>query len=247
MPLLDISNELLLCISENLQSERDINAFTRTNRRLYYLLNSYLYRYNVRKFRGWALLWAAEHGREVTAQRLLEEGTKAYVNVQFYGRTALYAAAEEGHISVVKLLPEALEVDLKDDDGRTPLSWAAGNGHEAVVKLLLEKGAELESKDQKNGGKPLSWAAGEGREAVVKLLLEKGAELESKDRKNGRTPLSWAAERGHEAVVKLLLEKGAELESKDHKYGQTPLSRAAEMGCEAVVKLLLEKGAELES
>ena len=48
---------------------------------------------------------------------------------------------------MVKLLPEALEVDLRDDDGRTPLSWAAGNGHEAVVKLLLEKGAELESQD----------------------------------------------------------------------------------------------------
>src|SRR5436305_2888378 len=174
MSLLDVAIELLLCISENLESERDINAFTRTNRCLYYLLNSYLYRHNVRKFRGSALLWAAEHGREVMAQRLLEEGAKAYVNVQFYGRTALYAAAEEGHISVVKLLPEALEVDLKDDDGRTPLSWAAGKGHEAGVKLLLEKGGELESKDNINGRTPLSWAAGEGHEAVVKLLLEKG-------------------------------------------------------------------------
>ena len=64
----------------------------------------------------------------MTAQRLLEEGAKAYVNVQFYGRTALYTAAEEGHISVVKLLPEALEVDLKDDDGRTPLCGLQGMG-----------------------------------------------------------------------------------------------------------------------
>jgi ankyrin repeat protein len=72
-----------------------------------------------------------------------------------------------------------------------------------VVKLLLEKGAELESKDEDWGQTPLSWAAGSGHEAVVKLLLEKGAELESKD-KYGQTPLSWAARSGHEAVVKLL-------------------------------------------
>jgi ankyrin repeat protein len=72
-----------------------------------------------------------------------------------------------------------------------------------VVKLLLEKGAELESKDN-NGRTPLSYAAGKGREAVVKLLLEKGAELESMD-KYCRLPLSYAAEQGHKAVVNLLL------------------------------------------
>ena len=95
MPLLDISNELLLCISENLESERDINAFTRTNRHLYYLLNSYLYRHNVRKFRGSALLWAAEHGREVTAQRLLEEGANIRVKTNNEPR-ALTAAQGRG-------------------------------------------------------------------------------------------------------------------------------------------------------
>jgi ankyrin repeat protein len=50
-----------------------------------------------------------------------------------------------------------------------------GKGHEAVVKLLLEKGAELETKDNYRGRTPLSWAAEKGHEAVVKLLLEKGA------------------------------------------------------------------------
>jgi ankyrin repeat protein len=56
-----------------------------------------------------------------------------------------------------------------------------------VARLLLEKGAELEPKDDKYDKTPLSWAAEKGHEPVVKLLLEKGAELESKD-KEGQTP-----------------------------------------------------------
>jgi ankyrin repeat protein len=66
-----------------------------------------------------------------------------------------------------------------------------------MVKLLLEKGVELESKEE-HGWTPLSCAAMNGHETVVKLLLKKGAELESKDER-GQTPLSKAAENGHEA------------------------------------------------
>ena len=87
------------------------------------------------------------------------------------------------------------------------------NGHKAVVKLLLERGADVESKDDA-GQTSLSRAAWNGHEAVVKLLLERGADVESKD-DAGETPLSWAARNGHEAVVKLLLEKGANVESKN--------------------------------
>jgi ankyrin repeat protein len=68
----------------------------------------------------------------------------------------------------------------------------------AVVNLLLEKGAELDSKDD-NGRTPL-WYATDGREAVVNLLVEKGAELDSKDN-HGLMPLFYAALWGREAVV----------------------------------------------
>jgi hypothetical protein len=151
--------------------------------------------------------------------------------------TGVHLAAYFGLTGVIMaLLKNRHNPDVKDTYDRSPLSWAVEKGHEAVVKLLLEKGAELEAKDNRYGQTPLSWAAVKGHEAVVKLLLEKGAELESKDNGSGRTPLSWTVENGHEAVVKLLLEKGVELESKD-KWGRTPLSWAAENGHGAVVKL----------
>ena len=87
MFLLDLPNELLLSIADRLELERDINAFARTNRRLYYLLNAYLYRHNMQKFGGSALLWAAEHGREVTAQWLLGEGAAADIHVRARDRS----------------------------------------------------------------------------------------------------------------------------------------------------------------
>jgi ankyrin repeat protein len=91
------------------------------------------------------------------------------------------------------------------------------------VKLLLEKGAELETKDNVSRT-PLSYAASNGQEAVVKLLLEKGAELETKDNV-GQTPLLWAAEYGHEAVVKLLLAKDDVDPNPKDTDGCVPASR----------------------
>jgi ankyrin repeat protein len=129
----------------------------------------------------------------------------------------------------------------------TTILIAAYFGLEGIVKLVLEKGADIESKDDKWGETALLWATENGHETVVKLLLEKDADIESKDDKWGKTALSWAAQYGHETVVKLLLEKDADIEAKDNKWGGTALLWATENGHETVVKLLLEKGADIES
>jgi len=114
------------------------------------------------------------------------------------------------------------------------LTWAAEGGHEAVVRLLLEKGADIEAKDEFEET-ALIKAAEYGYEAIVRLLLEKGADIEAKD-KCGRTALirvAWY----REAVVRLLLEKGVNVKAKDHS-GETALIKADKFGCKAVVRLL---------
>ena len=103
MPLLHLANELLYRISENLELERDINAFAQANRRLYRLLNTYLYRYNIRQSGSSALLWAARHGQEVTAQKLLRERADDQATSHCY-RAPLCEAAHKGHKGIVKLL-----------------------------------------------------------------------------------------------------------------------------------------------
>ncbi|KAK0623844.1 ankyrin repeat-containing domain protein [Immersiella caudata] len=158
---------------------------------------------------------------------------------------ALLWAAVYGYKDVAELFLNN-KADIKSRDqsfGQTPLSWAAERGHEGVV-VLLDKGADIETRDQV-GRTPLLWAAENGHEGVVVLLLDKGADIETRDQ-IGQTPLSWAAENGHEGVVELLLDKGADIETRN-QVGRTPLSRAAGDGQEAMVKLLLRRGADIES
>jgi ankyrin repeat protein len=209
MLLPNLPNELLLCISENLQSEGDINAFSQTNRRLHDVLNTYLYRHNVQRLGSSGLWWAAKNGQEVTAQRFLEEDTDVDAKDTPNNRTPLNWAAEKGHKVVAKLLLDTgkVDADSKNKDGWTPLLLAARGGHEAVVKLLLDTGkVDADSKNE-FGLTPLLLAAWNGHEAVVKLLLDTGkVDADSKDR-YGRSSLFLATENGHKAVVKLLERK----------------------------------------
>ncbi|KJK78107.1 hypothetical protein H634G_06690 [Metarhizium anisopliae BRIP 53293] len=188
------------------------------------------------------LLVASYFGHGAIVKLLLKRGaTDLEAKDGEYNRTALWWAARNEHVAVVKLLLEQganIEATDAEYDG-TPILWAAEYGHDTIVKLLLEKGAYIESRDKYTGSTPLSRAAQNRHLAIAKLLLKKGADIKSKDKHSGWTPLSWAVVKGHEAIVKLLLEKGANVESK-HNEDRKPLSLAKARGHEAIAKLLLE-------
>ncbi len=71
---------------------------------------------------------------------------------QSTGWTPLHAAAQNGHINVVKLLltkgatVDAAMSDAGQSTGWTPLHVAAQQGHINVVNLLLTKGAYVGAK-----------------------------------------------------------------------------------------------------
>ncbi|KAH0544335.1 hypothetical protein FGG08_001476 [Glutinoglossum americanum] len=199
---------------------------------------------NFDDFKAFVLLFAVKDGCRDVIMRLLENPTSESGSSESDSFcNALVVARTLASQSIRHQLSDGLHEGPKRNSIRMPLlPWAASKGHEAVVRLLIEKGAELDLKDEV-GWAPLSWAAEKGHEATVKLLIEKGAKFDSKDRR-GQTPLLWAVEKGHEAT--LLIEKGAEFDTKD-RYGRTPLLRAVEKGHEATVKLLIEKGAKFDS
>jgi ankyrin repeat protein len=122
----------------------------------------------------------------------------------------------------------------------------------ATAKLLLEKGANIEVRDQYYGATPLLLAARYGETAVVKLLLEKGAKIEAKDPSGGTALMAAACEcpgidlPDTSGSVRLLLESGADIEAED-KEGRTALMAAAGWGRGWIVKILLDKGARIEA
>lgn len=122
---------------------------------------------------------------------------------------ALQAAANRGHVSVVRLLLEKYSYpNCRGTTDRTPLSYAAEGGHEEVVRLLLQFDEVDVNACDRNGRTPLSYAAENGNAATVSLLLSLDKVDENMTDGLGRSALSYAAERGHTECVKLLLSQG---------------------------------------
>jgi ankyrin repeat protein len=154
MSLLHLANELLCSISENLESERDINAFAQANRHLYRLLNSYLYQQNIRQSECSALLWAAQHGQEATAQKLLRELVNYQGASDCYG-TPLCVAAMKWHEHIVELLLDnGAGINVQVERYGNALQAASSSGQKRVVNLLLSKDANVNTQGRCYDARP---------------------------------------------------------------------------------------------
>ena len=124
----------------------------------------------------------------------------------------------------------------------TPLHNAAENDEAKVVASLLDRGADIEARNEK-GSTPLHVAAEYNESEVVALLLDRGANIESHT-KRGVTPLHLAAAHNKPEVVALFLDRGANIEARPES-GRTPLHFAARYNKPEVVELLLDRGANI--
>ena len=145
----------------------------------------------------------------------------------FYGCTALWVAASNGHLAVVRFLIEQnAEVDAGTSINSTPLRTAVFSGHLDIVRCLVENGADV------NGRRiflydlstPLMVACDNDRIDVASYLVENGADIHLEDN-IGNTALHVAAKRGHVELVAKLLALGAE-QKQNHKC-LTPLLAAS--------------------
>ena len=71
-------------------------------------------------------------------------GKHAIMNA--WGKTALHAAAYQGHDEMVEVLVQAgADLEAAGNDGLTPMYLAAQQKHQSVVQALLKAGAQLET------------------------------------------------------------------------------------------------------
>lgn len=93
------------------------------------------------------------------------------------------------------------------EQGITQLMRSSLNGDESAVRSLLDRGADVNARDN-DGETALMAASFSGHVGVVKLLLDRGAEVNGRSR-TGWTALNLAVKRSNDEVRRLLLANGA--------------------------------------
>jgi ankyrin repeat protein len=146
-------------------------------------------------------MWeAVRQGDAAAVTALLDKG--ADVNAKFrYGATALFKAAERGHLEVAKvLLARGADVTVKDTFyGATAITWALNNKHVEIVRLLLEK-------DASSVEDVLGTGVSEGNIALVEMALAKGG---AKPETLTAALASVADDKDKTAIADLLKKAGA--------------------------------------
>ncbi|GAB2227037.1 hypothetical protein Droror1_Dr00008836 [Drosera rotundifolia] len=129
---------------------------------------------------------------------------------------ALASAATHGDVDALRLALDNLNGSINEpvEDGDTLLHLSCLYGKFPCVQLLIERGADIEVKDE-DGAIPLHDACAGGYYNIVELLLNSATSPDQKKRVldtadyEGDTPLHHAARGDHDNVVRLLLDNGA--------------------------------------
>jgi ankyrin repeat protein len=245
MNILDLPPEILLIIVSFLSKEHDIHVLTLTNRTLYTLANPHLYTNNARHHNSSALLWAAEHNKQPTADLSLRHGGNINT-ADDDGRTPLFWATWEGHDDLAQFLlrtaKDKIDINAQENRGLTPLNYACMKGCVEIVRMLLETGNADVNTPENGGLTPLGSAAQIGNIPIVTMLLAtEGVNVNAVDSIFARAPICLAADCGYADVVRLLLETGKV--DLDHNWAvQASFFWAVDRGFDGVVRLLLQTG-----
>ncbi|KAG6403730.1 hypothetical protein SASPL_135958 [Salvia splendens] len=166
------------------------------------------------------------------------------------GETALYAAAECGHVELVEEMIKYYDAGfatLKAKNGFDAFHIAAKLGKLGVLKVLMEADPQLPATVDQSNTTALHTAAAQGHVEVVSFLLESNSSLVTIARNNGKTALHSSARYGHTEVVKAILGKEAGIAKWQDKKGQTALHMAVKGTSTDVVDQLIAADSTLLS
>jgi ankyrin repeat protein len=155
-----------------------------------------------------ALHWAVELNDLDKTDALIRAGADVKATNR-YGVPPITAACIYASRAIVeRLLDAGVDPNTALPEGETSLMTAARTGGLEVVKLLLERGADVNAREQWKGQTALMWAAAQKHGGVAEILIAHGADVTARSRA-GFTPLLFALRAGDAASVSALLAAGA--------------------------------------
>jgi len=159
----------------------------------------------------------------------------------------LFDAVNKGDMKRIKFLmtedPECINQREKKS-GHTPLHKAASIGQIDICTLLIEKGADVNVKDNLQLT-ALHLAAYHGHPGVIKLFITKGVNANAQDN-NGYTPFIWAIFGKKIKVMEKLIKNGANL-YPPIRIGRSVLHLAVANSNAEIIKYLLNKGIKVDA
>jgi ankyrin repeat protein len=161
------------------------------------------------------------------------------------GESALYLAAEFGHLDTVQWFLKQGETrqNVRTLLGVTPLLIAVANGHLAVVEWMLSNGWSTAER-MPNGNTLLHVAARYGQDQISASILGTSPDLSLDVNINGESALHVAARFDQISSALLLLRLGLSLQTVD-RMGLTPFLSAVSSGKSRIAEIFLKAGASL--
>lgn len=249
MLLLDLPNELLLCISAQL-AVKELSHLSLTNQRLSYLLTPSLYQLALKNWRHGtsALYSAAIYGNRANVSLLLKNGVNTF-GLGYHGRTVFHSLASNNEAKALMLMLEyGVDINERDESGMTAMHMAVRcEDPLEALEMLLEWGADTDVYEPVSGYTPLHTAVYMESPIAVEMLLRRGASVGARTLK-GETPLHVAAWKTPHNLGNRLFDY------MDHPASWNFCERGimkTESGAitrhEVIIKLLLEYGAEVNA
>ncbi len=142
----------------------------------------------------------------------------------------------------VKVLDALEHVDIPGRGGWTPLMQMLQqldlNTKTEILPLLLDKGLDVNRRDERGNTALMVAMDNQGHKGIVKELFRAGADVNAEN-KNGSTALHLALRWGDQESAIFLIKKGADYNHADNA-GITPAQIAAEKGYDTVLELMTD-------